>query len=145
MDDRPVPYPTLFRLGLVALGLIQTTNGLYALISPRGFYDDFPAGRGWVEAIPAYNPHLMTDVGALFLATGVLMLLAAVRLHRPLVLAALVTWLLFAVPHTLYHLRNLGPYDTADTVGNVVSLSLTVLVPVALLLVLLLARARPAA
>ena len=39
-------------------------------------------------------------MGALFLATGVLMLMAAVWLERRLVLAALVTWLLFAVPHT---------------------------------------------
>ncbi len=134
--DRPVPHPTLFRLGLAALGLVQLTNGLYALIWPHGFYDDFPLGRGWVQAIPAYNPHLTTDVGALFIATGALMLMAAVWLQRPLVLAALVTWLLFAVPHTVYHLLHLGPYDTADTIGNVVSLSLTVLVP-ALLLVLL--------
>jgi len=143
MNPRPVPHPTLFRLGLAALGLIQTTNGLYALISPRGFYDDFPAGRGWVEAIPAYNPHLMTDVGALFLATGVLMLIASVWLQRPLVLASLLTWLLFAVPHTVYHLANLGPYDTTDTVGNVVTLGLTVLIPVALL-ALLSRGARPA-
>ncbi len=140
MSPRPVPHPTLFRLGLAALGLIQATNGLYALISPRGFYDDFPAGRGWVQAIPAYNPHLMADVGALFLATGVLMLLAAAWLQRPLVVAALVTWLLFAVPHTAYHLANLGPYDTADTIGNVVALGLTVLIPLALLALL----ARPA-
>jgi hypothetical protein len=136
MNTRPLPHPTLFRLGLAALGLIQATNGLYALVSPRGFYDDFPAGRGWVEAIPAYNPHLMTDVGALFLATGALMLMAAWWLDRRLTLAALVTWLLFAVPHTAYHLANLGPYDTADTIGNVVALSLTVIVPVALLALL---------
>lgn len=134
--SRPLPHPTVFRLGLAGLGLIQVTNGLYALVSPRGFYDDFPVGRGWVEAIPAYNPHLMTDVGALFLATGALMLLAAIRLYRPLVLAALVTWLLFALPHTAYHLANLGPYDTADTAANVVTLSLTVLIPVALLALL---------
>jgi len=133
MDPRPVPHPTLFRLGLVGLGLIQVTDGLYALISPRGFYDDFPLGRGWVEAIPGYNPHLVTDVGALFLATGALMLMAALWLERRLVLAALVTWLLFAVPHTAYHLGNLDVYDTADQVGNAVTLSLTVLVPVVLL------------
>ena len=46
-------------------------------------------------------------------------------------LAALVTWLLFAVPHVTYHLGNLGPYDTADTIGNMVTLALTVIVPVA--------------
>ncbi|HEX5908883.1 MAG TPA: hypothetical protein VFY44_00225 [Thermoleophilaceae bacterium] len=134
--DRPVPHPALFRLGLAALGLVQLTDGLYALLWPRSFYEDFPLGRGWVEAIPAYNPHLLADVGALFIATGVLMLMAAFWLERRLVLAALVTWLLFAVPHVTYHLGNLGPYDTADTIGNVVTLGLTVLIPVALLVVL---------
>ena len=68
-----------------------------------------------MEAIPAYNPHLLADVGALFVATGALMLMAALWLERRLVLAALITWLLFAVPHVIYHLGNLGPYDTADT------------------------------
>jgi hypothetical protein len=136
MSPRPVPHPTLFRLGLAGLGLIQLTDGLYALFFPRSFYRDFPLGRGWVEAIPAYNPHLLADVGALFIATGVLMLMAAFWLERRLVLAALVTWLLFAVPHVTYHLGNLGPYDTADTIGNVVSLGLTVLVPAALLALL---------
>lgn len=75
-------------------------------------------------------------MGALFVATGALMLMAAVWLERRLVLAALVTWLLFALPHTIYHFGNLGPYDTTDTIGNVVTLSLTVLVPLALLAVL---------
>jgi hypothetical protein len=137
MTTRPVPHPALFRLGLGGLGLVQLTNGLYALIWPRGFYEDFPLGRGWVEAIPGYNPHLLTDVGSLFVATGALMLLAALWLERRLVLAALITWLLFAVPHTAYHLANLGPYDTADAVGNAVSLGLTVLIPMILLAVLL--------
>ena len=135
--DRPVPHPTVFRLGLAGLGLVQATDGLYALLSPRGFYADFPLGRGWVQAIPAYNPHLVTDVGALFLATGLLMLMAAAWLTRPLVTAALVTWLTFAVPHTIYHLANLGPYSTIDAVGNVVTLSLTVAIPLGMAALLL--------
>ena len=36
----------------------------------RSFYEDFPLGRGWVEALPAYSEHLVRDVGGLFLATG---------------------------------------------------------------------------
>ena len=95
-----------------------------------------------MEAIPAYNPHLLADVGALFVATGVLMLMAAVWLERRLALAALITWLLFALPHVAYHLGNLGPYDTADTIGNVVTLGLTVLIP--LVLLALLVRREPA-
>lgn len=141
MPDRPVPHRTLFRGLLIALGGAQALNGLYALFAPRAFYHDFPFGRGWVAALPAYNEHLVRDVGGLFLATGVLLVLAAIWLERRLVIASLVSWLLFAVPHTIYHLFNLDGLSTGDAVANVVSLATTVAVPIALLV--LLARSRP--
>jgi len=133
MPDRPVPHPTLFRGLLIALGGVQTVNGLYALFAPRAFYDDFPFGRGWVSALPAYNEHLVRDVGGLFLATGMLLVIAGVILERRLVAISLVTWLLFAVPHTVYHLFNLENMSTGDAVGEAVSLLLTVGIPIWLL------------
>jgi AhpD family alkylhydroperoxidase len=145
MPERNVPHPIAFRAVMAALGLVQTVNGVWATFFPRSFYEDFPPGRGgWVSVLPAYNEHLMTDVGALFMATGVLLLVAAVRLERVLVAVSLVVWLLFAVPHTVWHLFNLDPYHGSDLVGNVVSLALTVVGPGALL-VLLIARGGPAA
>ena len=122
-----------FQVVLGALGLTQLFNGLYATISPSGFYENFPLGRGWVEAIPAYNEHLMRDVGALFIATGVLLLVAAYLLERRLTLITLVVWLIWAVPHTIYHLFNLEPYGTGDAIGNAVALTATVLLPLWLL------------
>jgi 4-carboxymuconolactone decarboxylase len=136
MTDRSVPQPTLFRLLLVAIGGVQVVNGLYALFAPRSFYDDFPAGRGWVAALPSYSEHLVRDIGGLFLATGVLLLIAAVWLERRLVIAALVTWLLFAVPHTVYHLFNLEPFSTGDAIANVLTLATTVAIPIGLLVLL---------
>ena len=56
------------------MGLIQVADGIYALFFPRSFYGDFPLGRGWVEALPAYNEHLVRDVGGLFLATGAVLI-----------------------------------------------------------------------
>jgi hypothetical protein len=126
-----------FRAILYALGGIQLLNGVWITISPTSFYDDFPLGRGWVEALPAYNEHLMRDVGGLFMATGVLLLVAGYLLERRLTLITLVVWLLFAVPHTVYHLLNLEPYGTGDAIGNAVALAATVLLPVYLLVVLL--------
>ena len=38
MDPRPVPHPTLFRLGLAGLGLIQLTDGLRTLRQRRPIY-----------------------------------------------------------------------------------------------------------
>ena len=64
------------RFTLIQLGVIQGVLGLYALFFPRSFYEDFPLGLGWVEALPAYNEHLLTDFGGLFLTTAVILLAA---------------------------------------------------------------------
>jgi hypothetical protein len=108
-------------------------DGLWATFAPSSFYGDFPFGRGWVEALPAYNEHLMRDVGGLFLATGLVLIAAAVVLERRLVLVAAASYLLFAVPHTIYHLLNLGPYATGDAIANAITLAATVLLPAWLL------------
>ena len=68
------------RLILGLLAAVQAPDGFYALLAPRSFYEDFPVGRGWVEALPAYNEHLLRDVGALFLATAVVLAAAAIWL-----------------------------------------------------------------
>jgi len=106
----------------LALGIPQGLIGLWALLAPRSFYDDFPAGTdGWVAVLGPFDAHLVTDVGALFLALGFLMCFAAASLRRGTVIAAAIAWLIFAVPHLLWHLFNLEAYGTADTVGNVVT------------------------
>ena len=46
---------------LVAVLLV----GLPAAFAPRTFYDDFPFVAHWVELLPPYNEHLVTDVGGL--------------------------------------------------------------------------------
>ena len=125
------------RLVLGILAAVQATDGLYALLAPRSFYDDFPAGRGWVEALPAYSEHLVRDVGALFLATAVVLAAAAIWLERRLVLVALVSFLVFSVPHTIYHLFNLEGISTGDAIAEAVLLILTVLAPLALLVAML--------
>lgn len=127
-----LPDPVV-RAVLAVLGAIQATDGLYALLAPRSFYDDFPLGRGWVEALPAYNEHLVRDVGGLFLATAIVLIAAAIWLERRLVLVALVSFLAFAIPHSTYHLLNLGPYDTVDTAGNVIALGFMVVAPIVVL------------
>jgi len=125
-----------FRAVLYVLGGIQLVNGIWITISPTSFYDDFPLGRGWVEALPAYNEHLMRDVGGLFMATGLVLVVAGFWLERRVVGLALGSYLLFAIPHTIYHLLNLEPYGTGDAVGNVIALAATVVLPLYLLVLL---------
>jgi hypothetical protein len=122
------------RVILIALGGIQFINGIWATLAPRSFYDDFPLGiGGWVSALPEYNEHLMRDVGGLFLATGFVLLVAAAHLERRLVRIAVVSYLLFSIPHTIFHVFNLEPYGTGDVIGNVVALTATVVLPLWLL------------
>jgi AhpD family alkylhydroperoxidase len=114
---------------LGVLGAIQLANGIWAVLAPRSFYEDFPLGRGWVEALPAYNEHLMRDVGGLFLATGAVLLAAAYFLERRLTIVAVISYLLFSIPHAIYHGFNLEPYATGDAIANALTLAATVAVP----------------
>jgi hypothetical protein len=130
-------YRREFRVALVALALPNLALGAWAVLAPHSWYDDFPGGgRHWVSALGPYNEHLSTDVGAFFLAIGALLLFAGVVLDRLLIQGALGALLIFSVPHLIWHLGELGPYGTLDSVLNVISLSLVVVVPVLLLLML---------
>lgn len=112
---------------LVVLGAPQGLIGLWALLAPRNFYKNFGlGGDGWVSVLGAYDEHLVRDVGSLFLALAVLLIFAAVRGQRSVSLIAAITWLVFAVPHWIYHLFNLGPYAKGDAIANALSLTWTV-------------------
>jgi AhpD family alkylhydroperoxidase len=127
------------RFLLFALGIPQALIGLMALLAPRTFYDDFPAGTdGWVHVLGPFDEHLVTDVGALFVALGVLLSLAAINLRRSAVVGAAVAWLIFSVAHFAWHAFNLEPYGTGDAIANAFTLGWTVLGGV---LILWLARA----
>ena len=92
------------RFGLVVLGVQALLPGAWATASPRGFYDDFPGfGAHWISSDGPFNEHLLRDFGALNLALAVLALLAALWMTRQLVLATLVSLLVYGVPHLAYH------------------------------------------
>ena len=105
------------RLGLLVLGLPQLAIGVYALFFPGDFYRDFPFGRSWAEVGP-YNEHLVTDVGALFCAMGVIALFGAVRVDRRLAQAVALGWIVFTVPHLIFHWNNRAGLETTDVVAQ---------------------------
>jgi hypothetical protein len=107
------------RLGLVLLGLPQLAIGLYALFFSRDFYRDFPFGRSWAELGP-YNEHLVTDVGALFCAMGVIALFGAARVDRRLSQAVALGWIVFTVPHLVFHWSHRQGLETADVAAQAV-------------------------
>jgi len=124
----------MLRIGLVLLGLPQLVLGVWALISPTGFYDTFPGGgQHWLPAYGPYDSHLVTDVGATFLAIGVLMLLAAYVLERRMIQVALVAYLAYAIPHFIFHLGNDGVLSSGAQVANGFGLGLGVAAAIGLL------------
>jgi hypothetical protein len=115
------------RLVCALLALSSAVVGVWATFMPRSFYDDFPGGgRAWVSPDGPYNEHLVRDVGALNLALTAVTLFALVALSRQLVLATAVAWLAYGVPHVVYHLRHLGPFDGSDVTAIPTSLMLAV-------------------
>ncbi|MDQ3156854.1 MAG: hypothetical protein M3Q98_09040 [Actinomycetota bacterium] len=116
------------RIALLALGLPQIAIGVWALASPKGWHDTFPGlGRHWLDNYGPYNQHLSTDVGATFLAIGTLLLIAVWLLDHRTVVIALVVYLVYAIPHTAFHLLNDNVLTTGERVFDGIVLTATVL------------------
>ncbi len=132
----------IVRVALAILAVVSVELGFWAAFAPRSFFDDFPGlGRHWVRVYGPYNEHLVRDFGALNLALAVVTIAALITLGRPLVIAVAIAWLVWGVPHLVYHLRHLDMFSTGDKVGNVVAL---VAVPVLAVVVLAVELRRPA-
>lgn len=113
----------------VALALPQAVIGLWAVLAPRSWYDDFPGlGPALAAAEPPFNGHLVTDAGAGFLATGGL-LVGACLLGGPVEMRiAAIGYLLFCAPHLVYHASNPSPLLPAfNDALNVVLIGVQVL------------------
>ena len=129
------------RAGLALLAATVLPTGLWALTSPRSFYDTFPfPGWRWVSKLGPFDEHLTRDYGAMNVAQGALLAMAAVHLETRLVRAALVTWLVFAVPHLVFHLGQTEHFSPSQNAAQLVGLGAQVALPV---LLLLLTRGRP--
>ena len=109
----------LIRTGLVLLAIPSIVIASWSLISPRGFYDNFPgAGRHWVSALPPYNEHLLRDFGAANVTIALVLLGAALFMERRLVQVAVVAFFLGSLPHFIYHLTTTDHYSTSDNIWS---------------------------
>jgi hypothetical protein len=121
--------PTIARAALWITAASAAGVGLVAAFAPRTFYDDFPYVGHWVDRLPPYNEHLVTDVGALYLGFALVLAWAAVTLRRELVQAACVGWILFSLLHLVFHARHLDGFGTGDAVQELVSLAVVIALP----------------
>jgi hypothetical protein len=117
------------RAALAVLFLSAAVIGLTAAFGPRTFYEDFPFLAHWVELLPPYNEHLVTDVGGLYLGFAVLFAWAAWTLDRTLVRAVCVAWLLTATLHLIFHSGHLDGFGTADAIAEIATLALLLAPP----------------
>ena len=115
--------PLSARVALWILFFSAISVGAVAAIAPHTFYADFPFFANWVEMLPPYNRHLVTDVGGLYLGFAVLFAWAAVTLEPTLVRAACAAWLLAATLHLIFHATHLSGFGTADGVAEIASLA----------------------
>ena len=123
------------RVAFAFLSLGELAIGIWALFVPMSFYEDFPLpGRGWVSALGPYNEHLVRDVGAMNLAFGVLLALSVIIMDLRLVQGSLVAYLVYSVPHFLFHLTNTHAYSVGDNLANLILLGLLVALPLAILI-----------
>ena len=121
--------PRSARAALGFLFLAALAIGLTAAVGPRTFYDDFPFAAQWVQLLPPYNEHLVTDVGGLYLGFAVLFAWAAWTLERTLVQAVSVAWLLTATLHLLFHAGHLEGFGAADAIAELSTLALLLAPP----------------
>ncbi len=106
----------------LALAVPQAVIGVWAVLSPRGWYDTFPGiGPALAAAEPPFNAHLISDAGAGFLATGGILLGACLLGGDAELRLAAIGYALFSVPHLAYHALNPSPLlATFNDVLNVV-------------------------
>jgi hypothetical protein len=128
----------VLRAGMWFLTFVEIVVGLVATLSPRAFYDYVP----WVDLIPPFSEHLMRDYGAMNLSLALVFVVSSVTTERRMVRIALAAYLLFAIPHLIFHLTHLEHFATGAAVRQTILLTLAVLLPVGLL-ILTLWRPRP--
>lgn len=103
------------RAGMVVLAVPQLAIGIWAMVAPHHWYENFPGVHPHlIAAEPPFNEHLATDAGIGFFATGLGLALGAALARRSGVYVALVTFLAFAGPHTLYHALHEAPGLTSS-------------------------------
>ncbi|WP_328443785.1 hypothetical protein [Amycolatopsis sp. NBC_00438] len=127
---------TITRVLLVFSGVVEAVIGIWPLVTPTGFYQDFPGFRaGWVSMDGPFNEHLLRDFGGLNLALAALLIGAAVIGTTAVARLAGVAALLFGLPHFFYHLGHVSHFDQIDQVLIIATTGLGAVVPIALLLI----------
>jgi hypothetical protein len=124
------------RVALLLLAAAALYQGLWAQVAPRSFFDGFPGGKGWIATEGPFNEHLTRDVGGLVNGLAVVAIVAALTLSRTLLVATALGWVVYSVPHLVFHLQHPLDDSSSQVVNAVVLISEVVLPLLGLLAVL---------
>lgn len=119
----------LLRAGLWFLAAVTVVVGVVATFLPATFYRHVP----WVALNPPYSEHLMRDYGAMNLGLALILVVAVVTMNTLLVRTALCAYLLFAVPHLIFHATHLEHFTTGAAATELVALTIAAILPAFLL------------
>ena len=119
----------LLRAGLWFVAAVTVVVGVVATFLPATFYRHIP----WVALNPPYSEHLMRDYGAMNLGLALVLVVAAVTMNTLLVRTALCAYLLFAVPHLIFHATHLENFTTGAAATELVALTIAAILPAFLL------------
>ena len=120
---------TLIKASLVVLAFVALSVGLPAAFAPETFYEDYPFFTAWINLLPPYNEHLITDVGGLYTGFGVMFVWALIRPSRQLILPLCVGWFVVQILHFAFHISHLEGFTTTETASQTIGLLVITLVP----------------
>jgi hypothetical protein len=115
------------RLALGGLLATELIIGLWAQYFPESFYRDFPT----VDLTPPYSEHLLRDFGGATLGLAVVIGAAVIWPQTKLVIIASCAYLVFAVPHLVFHLDHLENATAGQATLLVSELVIATALPVA--------------
>ena len=126
---------TLRRLLLWVTAAIGAYVGLWASFWPASFYDSFPGlGRIWIAVDGPFNEHLIRDVGGLYLGLAVASAAATFSRSPDAGRVIGVAWVVFGLPHLIYHASRFGQMPLVDAIGNASTLGGSLILGIVLLL-----------
>ena len=126
------PASTTARALFSVLAGVAVWIGGWAEVAPRSFYLSFPGfGRNWIAPLGPYNEHLLRDLGGLNLGLAAAAVVAAVALTRSAAICAAAAWLVYSVPHLVFHAFHTEPFTGIDNAATLASLAAPVVAPLA--------------
>ena len=128
------------RLCVGVIAVNELVVGIWNMFWPRGFYRYFPT----VDQTPPFSEHYARDFGGATLGLALLLSLACLRPKAHFVIPASAAFLVFAVPHGVFHSAHLDHATALEATLLVASL-VTVVLLAGAAIVLTLLRDRAAA